>query len=198
MTPSRPWLLVAVLLTVVWSGVAIVMRMTDHAVSSPATVYELMTAPIWSESPARSGSSRDEALARVISKFNRLTASQRSDFREEHESVIETFLDQLSEDELETYVDQTIRPKLDAILKGLRAMAESDRKSFVSRIRKDLRERPPPGMPEEMAFADDEILAEVMDEELEAQFRDASVETKLKFAPMLESIQNRLQGFGRR
>lgn len=198
MNLPRPWLLVVILLGLVWSGVAMVMRMTDHAVSSPATVLSLMTQPTWADSKSATSEQRREALDRVISKFNRLTAEQRSDLREESGDSIETFFKSLSSEEQEHYVDQTITPRFEAILKGLNAMPEADRNNFIARIRKDLRERPPPGMPEELALADEETFRDIMDEGLESQFRDASIETKLKFAPMLESIQTRLQGFGRR
>ncbi len=195
---SRQSLLVAGLLTLVWSGVAVVMRMTDDAVSSPETVLGLMEATEWSDVKSLSATERRERFDKVISKMNRLNFAERAEMREEGEVTIQSFVDGLTDEEKSRYVDQTVVPYFESIMKGLKAMPETDREQFLVRLRRDLKSRPPPGTPEEFAMADEETFREVMDDGLESYFRDASVETKLKFAPVLEDIQRRLQGFGRR
>lgn len=195
MISSRPWLLASGLLALVWGGVAVVMRMTDHAVSSPEVILSLLESTDWKSAKLPE---RSEHLERVIAKMNRLSHDQRAELRGENQEALDSFFEGLTPEEQAHYVDQTVTPRIEAILKGLRAMPEPDRRSFVARIRKDLRERPPSGMPEEFALADEETFHDIMDESLESQFKDASIETKLKFAPMLENIQTRLQGFGRR
>lgn len=195
MIRQRQWLLVAALLAAIWSGVAVVMRLTDHAISSPARVVSLMEEPAWS-SPG--DSRRSELLGEVIAKVNRLDFEQRAELRLEEPELMESFLENLTDDEKARYVNGTVAPRFEAIIKGLDAMPDEDRDRFIARLRKDFKERPPPGTPEELRMVDEETFGEVMDRDLRTAFRKASTEEKLRLAPMLEDIQRRLQGFGRR
>lgn len=192
---SRQWLLAAGLLVVIWSGVAVVMRLTEDAVSSPEKVLELIQEPEWK---SLGQTERRDRLGTVIMNLNRLTFDQRGDLRDEESGALERFVESLSDDEKKRFVDETVAPRFEAIIKGLDAMPEEERERFIARLRKDFKERPPPGMPEEFRMADEATFREVMDKDLRSGFRDASTTEKLKLAPVLEDIQRRLQGFGRR
>lgn len=198
MPRQRIWLTAAALLAVVWSIVAVIMHETDHLVSWPGKVSELMEEAPWLNGQTLSDEKRRQYLAQVIASYLRLDASQRRSLREDSQSELDRFFASLNDEEKKEYVDRTIEPLFEVIEKALKVMPEDERKRIVGRFRGDMKGMGGPNKESgPVAQKDREFMESMIADDPMLFLRQAPLKTKMDMLPFLEDMQSRVQGMKR-
>jgi hypothetical protein len=199
MKKNRTWTWIILSLSLTWAGVAAVMRVTDHMVSTPEKLLLLLSGVPWLENPNLRPDIRAPYLEEIIRSQNLLSFDQRRSLREEHEAEILSFLDSLSEEEQHRYVDGTVEQFLLKVLKILDSMKPEDRRGISARIRRETGRINAAAKPADRKEDDnrerkDDELDDLFGIGLEMHYRQSSPREKLAMAQMLENLQGFLQG----
>lgn len=198
MKRRRIWITATFLIALIWAAVAVVMHQTDHLVSWPGKVIDLVESAPWLQGETLSTEKRRQYLAQVIMNYQRLDIGQRKSLREDAQESLDKFFTSLAEDEQKEYVNRTIEPLFETIDKGLKAMPEEERKRIVTRMRgdmKNLRGNTQEG--DRLAEQDREFMEKMIADDPVLFLREASLKTKMELAPVLEDMQSRVQGLRR-
>lgn len=184
-------------LIVVWAAVSGVRSFA----SSKKITAELIDREIrelkfedWSENPGTGAAAkeREEELRRIADMVNRLDFAEREKNREKRSG--EEFFRKLSANEKNLFIDLTIVESMSRFMEALDQMPEEQRKSFVEKGLKEIQEG---RTEEEMARAremDETLLTKISEEGMRAYFDKASADTKLDLAPLMEKMNEVMQG----
>lgn len=148
----------------------------------------------WSESSGSDAESeqREKEIRRIAKMVNRLDFTERERNRESRST--EEFFRKLDSREKNLFVDLTIVETMGRFMEALDQMPEEQRKDFVERGLREFQE----GRTEaEMARAqelDEDLLTKISEEGMRAYFNEASAETKLDLAPLMEAMNEVMQG----
>jgi hypothetical protein len=148
----------------------------------------------WSENPGSGAvaKEREEEIRRIADMVNRLDFAEREKNRQNRGG--EDFFRKLSTTEKNLFIDLTIMESMSRFMEALDQMPEEQRKSFVERGLKEIQE----GRTEqEMARAkelDETLLTKISEEGMRAYFDKASADTKLDLAPLMEAMNEVMQG----
>lgn len=138
------------------------------------------------------GKRRLKEIARISDMVNRLDFQEREKNRRNREG--EAFFRKLSAQEKSLFIDLTVMESMNRFMEALDAMPPEQRKKFVERGLKEVKE----GRTEEdMARADElgsELLEKISQEGMRAYFEKSSADTKLDLAPLLEAVNETMQG----
>lgn len=138
------------------------------------------------------GKRRLKEIARISDMVNRLDFQEREKNRRNREG--EAFFRKLSAQEKSLFIDLTVMESMNRFMEALDAMPPEQRKKFVERGLKEVKE----GRTEEdMARADklgSELLEKISQEGMRAYFEKSSADTKLDLAPLLEAVNETMQG----
>ena len=198
MSRQRIWITAAVLLALIWTGVAVVMHQTDDLVSWPGKVMQMLDEAPWLNGAEVTPDARQRYLIKVITNYNRLDPGQRRDLREDAQESLNKFFASLTEGEQKEYVNRTVDPLLDTIDKGLKAMPAEERKRIVTRMRGDMKgQRGNPKDGDQPADKDREFMESLINDDPVLFLREAPLKTKMELAPQLEDMHTRVQGFRR-
>ena len=184
-------------LIVVWAAVSGVRSFA----SSKKITAELIDREIrelkfedWSENPGTGAAAkeREGELRRIADMVNRLDFAEREKNREKRSG--EDFFRKLSAKEKNLFIDLTIVESMSRFMEALDQMPEAQRKSFVEKGLKEIQEG---RTEEEMARAremDETLLTKISEEGMRAYFDKASADTKLDLAPLMEAMNEVMQG----
>lgn len=189
----KPWILASISLVILWSGVAVVLHVTDERISNPQKTLELMRASPWLTGVA-SAATRAEHIEKVIANVNMLDFPQRTEMRDEGSDTIKKFFDSLTKDEQKHYVDLTVQKAFDAVIKGFKAMGEEERKRTITNVRRNIRANRSGEEAQKRADEDQKLFDEFVDIGVEEYLKSASTEEKMKLAPAIEDMQTRIRG----
>lgn len=135
---------------------------------------------------------RDKELRRIADLVNRLDFHEREKNRENRTG--ENFFRKLTPTEKGTFIEITVAETMGRFMETLDAMPPEQRKKFVEQGLKDIQS----GRTEaEMARADelgDDLLEKITQEGLKAYFEKSSADTKLDLAPLMEAMNDTIQG----
>lgn len=148
----------------------------------------------WSENPGSGAvaEEREEEIRRIADMVNRLDFAEREKNRQNRGG--EDFFRKLSTTEKNLFIDLTIMESMSRFMEALDQMPEEQRKSFVERGLKEIQEG---RTEEEMARAkelDENLLTKISEEGMRAYFDKASADTKLDLAPLMEAMNEVMQG----
>ena len=150
----------------------------------------------WSQSEAApdpaSAKAREKKIRDIASLVNRLDFHERQKHRDDRS--IEQLFRRLNSGEKRLFIDITIRESMGKFMEALDALPPADRKKFVE---KGLSEIESGQTGEEMLIADElgeELLESITSEGMRAYFEKASTETKLDLAPLMQSMNEVMQG----
>jgi DNA-directed RNA polymerase specialized sigma24 family protein len=148
----------------------------------------------WSENPGSGAvaEEREEEIRRIADMVNRLDFAEREKNRQNRGG--EDFFIKLSTTEKNLFIDLTIMESMSRFMEALDQMPEEQRKSFVERGLKEIQEG---RTEEEMARAkelDENLLTKISEEGMRAYFDKASADTKLDLAPLMEAMNEVMQG----
>ena len=197
----RQWLIASAVLATLWTAVAFVDHSTEPHIATAEKVLNLMNESPWLSGAKLSTSERATHLDRVVTQMVRLNFEQRREMRMEGEELLEQFFGSLTEAEQKDYVDRTVQPHFDAVMKGIRAMTPDDRRRMMSRVRQGapaFRQQQENGKPAASAqpknAEDQKFMDEFADIGFEEYFRNATTEEKMKLAPLIEDMHTRVRG----
>lgn len=135
---------------------------------------------------------RDEKLREVAGLVNRLDFAERQKTRDDRST--EAFFRKMSGEEKKLFVDLTIKESMGRFMEAIDALPPEKRKEFV---KKGLEEIESGKTAEEMARAQqlgNDLLERIASEGMQAYFKNASTDTKLDLAPLMESMNEVMQG----
>lgn len=209
---QRHWLIALIVLAAVWSAVAIVNHLTDEHIVTAEKVLNLLRSSPWMAEAKASPLARSQHIDLVAGQMAKLTFEQRRELRDEGEEVMKAFFDSLTQEERKNYVDRTVQPHFDAVMKGLKAMSAEERRQTMGRFRREAKpfldsqvkgsEAAASGSVTESASAetkpknegDQKLMDEFADIGFEEYFKEATTEEKMKLAPIIEDMHTRIRG----
>jgi hypothetical protein len=133
----------------------------------------------------------------VAKKLNHLTYEERREVRLSRR--LDRFFKTLNPDEQSRFLDLTLPEGFRQMMEALNKMEPEKRKAFVERTLEQLRKDE--GMDPEEArerFEKDGNIQKIIDQGLKSFYSDASAETKMDLAPVIEQMQRNLESFGPR
>jgi len=194
MRRSRILLQTALLLVLIWGGV---MALRAFAGSKQVTAekvnreIEAAAFEDWSEREA-TDPAREKKLREIAGLVNRLDFAERRKTRDDR--TTEGFFRRMSPSEKKLFIDLTVRESMGKFMEAIDALPPEKRKEFV---KQGLSEIESGKTEEEMARArelGDDLLETIAGEGMRAYFEKASADTKLDLAPLMESMNEVMQG----
>ncbi len=148
----------------------------------------------WSESTGSGADSekREKDMRRITGMVNRLDFKEREKNRENR--ATEDFFRKLNSREKNLFIDLTIVETMGRFMEALDQMPAEQRKQFVQQGLEEIQQG---RTEEEMARAqemDDQLLTKISQEGMRAFFNGASADTKLDLAPLMEAMNEVMQG----
>ena len=148
----------------------------------------------WSQSAgdAAEANRRETALRDIAGLVNRLDFQEREKNRDNRSG--EKFFRLLSPSEKGLFIELTVAESMNSFMKALDAMKPAQRKKFVEDGLKDIRNG---RTKEDMARTDamsDELLEKISQEGMRAYFEKSNVDTKLDLAPLMDAMNDTMQG----
>jgi hypothetical protein len=135
---------------------------------------------------------RDKELRNIAGLVNRLDFQEREKNRENRAG--ENFFRKLAPDEKSLFIELTIVESMSRFMESLDAMKPEQRKKFVEQGMKEIQSG---RTQEEMARADElgaDLLDKISQQGMRAYFDKSSADTKLDLAPLMEAMNETMQG----
>lgn len=179
-------LVLALLWAAVWGAMSVagVFEVTEEKVTA------FVEAVPFSE--IRDPAQRRERLERIADMINKLAYDQRREFREKQESKRErSFFENLNQQEKLHLVDATTGNAFRQMMEAFNEMDPEERRKYVERARGDLVRRE--GGQRDVSRIEDEdrkVYDRIVEEGLRAYYQDASADTKLDLAPLMEELHH--------
>lgn len=189
----------AILLVGVWLAVwgvralAGSQRATAERVGEAIEDAKLADWSQYGEAPdAAEGARREKHLREIAGLLNRLDFHERERMRENR--VGDDFFERLSRPEKLLFVDLTVTESMNRMMEAIDAMPAAERKHFVE---KGLEEVASGRTEEDMSRANElgeDLMAKVAEEGMRAYYEKASTDTKIDLAPLMEAMNDVMQG----
>jgi DNA-directed RNA polymerase specialized sigma24 family protein len=135
---------------------------------------------------------RDDELRRIAAMVNRLDFNEREKNR--NNRTPEEFFRKLSSAEKNLFIDLTVRESMNRFMESLDAMPPVQRRKFVEQGLRDIQQG---RTADDMARAEDmgaDLLDRISQEGMRAYFEKSSADTKLDLAPLMEAVNETMQG----
>lgn len=183
-----PWIKTLLLLAAAWLIAGGVIWWARAARPTPDSVVRYAN----EHSPeGRSQPAREEALRGLASRLNQLEYEQRQQVRVQRR--LDSFFRQLTPEERLEFVDLTAPAGFHQMMEAFNKMDPDKRRTFVERALAQMKEREEEGtgpLP-----PDDPNVKKMIEHGMHAFYADASADTKMDLAPLIEQMQKNLQGF---
>ncbi len=137
----------------------------------------------------RAADARSKEIEKVADQLNRLTYEERRQMRMSRK--LDVFFKALSPTEQELFLDLTLPIGFKQMMEALNKMERPKRQQFVTRTLKEMRDREgdEPARNEE----DEAAAQKIISQGFKSFYSEASAETKLDVAPLIEEMQKNLQ-----
>lgn len=135
---------------------------------------------------------RHNQITEIADMVNQLDFAEREKARDER--IGESFFRRLSVPEKELFIDLTIEKSMETFMKALDALDPEQRRKFVE---DGLREIEDGRTEEEMKRTremSEDLLRRISDEGMKSYFANASADTKLDLAPLMEAMDDVMKG----
>ena len=199
MTRRNVFIKAAATLILVW---AVVWAIRSYAGSRKITAERVNSAMSsakfddWSEKEtppnAAEAERRTEALREIAGLVNRLDFNEREKNRENRSG--ETFFRKLSPSEKSLFIDLTVMESMNRFMESLDAMPADQRKKFVEQGLKEVQAGRTAEEMERTKELGSDLLDKISREGMRAYFEKSSADTKLDLAPLMEAINETMQG----
>lgn len=141
---------------------------------------------------------RRKVITRVAEMLNAMDADEVSKLAEqEDEDPRRNFYSQLEGDEQVFFLEQRIGRAFQQMMQTFNDMDREERRRMVDRTLKRMRDDQE-DRANRFEEADPEIAERIAEAGLQSYLTDASVETKIDLAPLMEELQSTMGGMGRR
>lgn len=148
----------------------------------------------WSDNPGSGAVAREreEEIRRIADMVNRLDFAERERNRQSRSG--ENFFRKLSTTEKNLFIDLTIVESMSRFMEALDQMPEEQRKRFVEQGLKEIQNGRTEEEMERAQEMDNNLLTKISEEGMRAYFDKASADTKLDLAPLMEAMNEVMQG----
>jgi hypothetical protein len=148
----------------------------------------------WSESPGVSseGKRREEEIRRISKMYNQLDFTEREKNRDSRSG--EVFFKKLTPVEKNLFVQLTVVETMSRFMEALDQMPQDERKKFVEKGLKEIQDGRTEEEMERAGEMDENLLTKISEEGMRAYFDKASADTKLDLAPLMEAMNEVMQG----
>lgn len=149
----------------------------------------------WSQGDPGNGSlakKREEKIREIAELTNRLDFNEREKNRENRSG--ENFFRLLSPQERNLFIDLTVAESMNRFMQALDQMPAAERKRFVKQGLEEIAKGKTAEEMEKTKDLGDDVLKKITEEGMRAYFEKASTETKLDLAPLMESMNEVMQG----
>jgi hypothetical protein len=140
----------------------------------------------------KSDGDRTKVIEKVAKQLNGLTYEERRELRVNRR--LDRFFRSLNSDEQMRFLDLTVPEGFKQMMEALNKMERDKRKRFVERTLNEMRRDETIPEAERERFLEDPNTQKIIDQGLKSFYSDASAETKMDVAPILEQMQRNLQG----
>lgn len=149
----------------------------------------------WSNNGVSNGAEakrRETSLRNIAALVNRLDFQEREKNRDKRSG--EDFFRLLSPSEKSLFIELTVAESMNSFMKALDAMKPEQRKKFVEQGLKEIQNG---RTKDDMARTDamsDELLEKISQEGMRAYFEKSNSDTKLDLAPLMDAMNETMQG----
>ncbi len=182
------WLKTGLVLAGVWALAAGAIHWLHASQPTAASITDYLA---HTRLDARSARDRAKTIRRVEDQLNDVTFDERQ--RLQRSGVTRQFFRALTPAEQAAFLAATLPADFRQMMEAFNQMEPAKRKTFVEHALEEMKkhagEGPPPG-------TDDGMSRRVIDQGLKSFYTDASSDTKLDLAPLIEQMQRNLQGVG--
>jgi len=188
----KPWLFALVAGTVLWIAALGIIKMIRSARVTADKVVTLIETRALDSMPV---TERESFLLGLAEKMNRMEFEERQKLRMNRS--LENLVKSMTEEERLKLFEATLPQGMDELMAALNKMTPEQRKRWVQRGQQELQEvsdrvaagGEPPGGP-----VSEEVAQRVTQQGFQSYLENASSETKMDLAPLMEQIQLNLQG----
>jgi hypothetical protein len=188
----RPiWFKALLLLAAVWLVAGGMMWWAKASRPTPEKLLAYVEKnPIAGKAPA----TRGEIVKEVAGQLNRLSFDERQELRLGQK--LDLFFRELTPAEQSRFLDLTLPEGFKQMFDALNKMEPEKRKKFVERALRDMKEQEGMEIPAEVRerFASDGNVQKIVNQGLKSFYNEASAETKMDVAPLIEQMHRNLQG----
>jgi hypothetical protein len=150
----------------------------------------------WSAQPSppspAEASRRQGELQKIATLVNRLDFQEREKNRENRSG--ENFFRKLSPDEKSLFIELTVVESMSRFMESLDAMKPEQRKKFVEQGLKELEQGRTQAEMERADQLSSDLLDQITQQGMKAYFEKSSSDTKLDLAPLMEAMNETMQG----
>ena len=194
MRRNRILLQTVLLLALIWGGVTALRAFAGSKQITAEKVNREIEAAAFEDWSGRESTDpgREKKLREIAGLVNRLDFAERQKTRDDR--TTEGFFRKMSPPEKKLFIDLTVRESMGKFMEAIDALPPEKRKEFV---KQGLSEIQSGKTEEEMARArelGDDLLETIAGEGMRAYFEKASADTKLDLAPLMESMNEVMQG----
>lgn len=187
------------ILVLLWLGVwGIRAWASSRRVTAEMLEKEVLRANLedWSkqegDADAAAAARREQEIRRIAGLVNRLDFRERQKNREVRSNEI--FFDKLNARERELFFDLTIRESMNTFMEALDSMSPEQRKKFVEQGLKEIQSGKTEAEMKKAKELGDDLLSKASEQGMRAYFEKASADTKLDLAPLMEAMNETMQG----
>lgn len=184
-----PWLKLVTILLIIWAVVGGVIYWAHSAKATPESVMRYLD-----EHPLANASAqdRDKVMEKVAKELNKLDYGERREVR--MSKKLDAFFRTMSAQEQMRFLDLTLPTGFKQMMDALNKMTPEKRKQFVEKTLADMKKHEGEDATDEERKNLDTNGQKIIDQGFKAFYSDASAETKMDVAPLIEQLQKNLQG----
>ncbi|MEI9895891.1 MAG: prepilin-type N-terminal cleavage/methylation domain-containing protein [Chthoniobacter sp.] len=183
-----PWIKLVAILLVIWAVVGGVIWWARSVKPTPETVMRYLDAHPIANASAQD---RDKALEKVAKDLNQLPYEQRREVRMSRK--LDAFFRALPPDDQTRFLDLTLPTGFKQMMDALNKMTPEKRKDFVNKALTDMKKHEGDDVPEDKRNLDANGQ-KIIDQGFRSFYSDASAETKMDVAPLIEQLQKKSPG----
>lgn len=135
---------------------------------------------------------RYKSLREISTMVNRLDFAERQKSRENQ--ATEKLFRRLSPSEKKLFIDLTVRESMGKFMEALDSLPPEKRKEFVEQGMREIQSGKTGEEMEKAGELGEDLLETIANEGMRAYFEKASADTKLDLAPLMESMNEVMQG----
>ena len=189
----------AVLLLLVWGAVSGVrMLVGTQRVTAEKMAKEIEAANFehWSELevlPANAESKgRHKMIIKIADMVNDLDFAEREKARDNR--IGENFFRKLAQPEKEMFIDLTLEKSMETFIKALDALDPEQRRKFVEDGLREIEDGLTEAEMKRTREMSEDLLRRITDEGMKSYFENASADTKIDLAPLMEAMDEVMKG----
>ncbi len=180
-------------LALLWGAVAAVMWVAGSKEVTPERLAAYMaTNPL---ADLEAPDAREKLIRNVAAKVNALDYERRWEARQSGDQTMQPFFRSMQPGEFALFVELTAGPHFTKVMQAFNEMDAEERQRIAQETVRQLKEgeRMGPRQTERLEAEGVEIFEKVASEGLRAYYQEASAETKIDLAPVLEQMQEVMQ-----